>query len=309
MAEGPRPSATKENNDNGTRGDHIPNPQVSGTPFVVPADEILLEPYDLDTIIASDIPQRIDIVAKAAEALLEDDNGGGVLDAGLEGGIAGLWEANPIDRIEEHIVDLIHSTAIKLNSRCLHIDLLRSRATRRGYDMDAVQSCVRACANEGILQHNDDVTTIFIPDSSYLACGVTANNIGSEAALQRHLEHRDLPHEQPEFNNTGAGTTVSRDDSIAAPTLGGTSDHTYCNSTSTLALTQISQEYADSPSRNGVTGISDLVPALTVTTQPTTTDVAPNTVHIPTTAAVIPKGIPLVQEKTTTTTRTSWIRL
>ena len=224
------------------------SPKIGHGYPVVPADEE--DDAELNDILASDNVARVtsgsraglDIVARAAAALLDDED---CINDCLSPPTpqAGTWMPLVPDRAEERILDLIHTTALKLGRRRINVDLLREEATAIGLDRDHIIACVLANTKEGILSTVDDGTTIYIPNNSYLGEGLAEDD-----------NHIGCPSE--------TGSSIYHPASPCPPAVDPVVlDHSYSMTASTTDPTNNASS-ASVPG-DGVTGISDLVTGLT----------------------------------------------
>ena len=109
-----------------------------------------------------------DVSSSGQEAFIIQD-GNDQADSGTFGGTAGLWqpEDNPA-RLEEHLLDFIHSVGREVKSNILTLDLVWERCRDHGYFSDQIRSGLDNCVEDGSIQINPEGTHIALAPAMVL---------------------------------------------------------------------------------------------------------------------------------------------
>ena len=152
-----------------------PTEAVSGSPLPSPTTS----PHPP----ANQTASGTDIVAQATASILSDED---IFmddtEAHVEHNSAGMWQEG-LDRTDEHIFDLIHSAAIKVNCNTLTVSAVTELCLNYGFSTEQLAKCLDTNTRDGSLSITEDGSHIVLPRQ--LVC--TRDNLTGETGLNSSL--------------------------------------------------------------------------------------------------------------------------
>ena len=110
-----------------------------------------------------------DIVALAAAVIAEDPDDVFLHGPrpGEMGGHAGTWNPDESDRLEEHVLDLVHDLADRSVGREVPLADILQTCDERGYDRPLVMGCLDCCYSDDALRLNHTRGTVKVPIGTF----------------------------------------------------------------------------------------------------------------------------------------------